>query len=419
MKKNILLCAILCMQVYYAKSQTNISAELRPRLIIDDGYKSPKIKDNNTVPYITQRTRLNVNKKSDLLDAYISIQDIRYWGDEDNYKSSGALSNTKSLDLNEAWFKYKPSDLLTFKIGRQIFKYDDQRIISSRGWNDYQVKYDALLFVYQDSLNKLDLGISYNSETNKNLLYPEDKFRTFDFIRYERLLNNFTISAISVITGNTTSDTTEAITLKGTHGANLNYKYKYSKVRISGYYQHNLDKKQKDVSAYSISFYVTQKINNKIKIGTGIDYLSGQDENNGLDYQNTNHAFDILYGRRHGWYGYMDYFSTMPEQGLQDYMIKSEFKIVKNTTCQIDYHHFQLAADKINPDLVDKVINRNLGDEIDFTIVWNPIKEMTLQAGYSFYLLTKSTGIIKGIDNKNARFPQFFYTMITISPKIL
>ena len=418
MKKSIFLFAILSVQYYYAKPQTNIDAELRPRLIIDNGYKTPKVKNNSVVPYITQRTRLNLGRSSDHLDSYISIQDVRYWGSEDNYNSSGVYSNTKSFELNEAWFNYKPTTFLTFKIGRQILQYDDQRILSSRGWNDYQVKYDAFLFIFKDSLNKIDLGLSLNNETNKNI-YPDDKYKTVDFIRYERIFNNLTLSAISVITGKTTSDTTETIYLKGIYGLNINYKYLDSKVRLTGYYQNNLDTKIEKVSAHCISLYFTQKLNSIIQLGAGIDYLSGQNEKNGSAYQNTDHSFDILYGRRHGWYGYIDYFSTIPDQGLVDYMIKSELNIVKNIKCQIDYHHFQLAEDKINPDKLDEVINRNLGDEIDFTLIWNPIKEMTLQTGYSCYFVTKSIGTIKNINYSDIRFPQFFYTMITIKPKLL
>ncbi|MFC2136749.1 alginate export family protein [Bacteroidota bacterium] len=416
MIKTIYLFAFLSVLLKYGKSQTNVSAELRPRLIIDNGYKNPKVIENNTVSYITQRTRLNLGKKADNIDTYISIQDVRYWGGEDNYKSSGTLSNTKSLDLNEAWIEFKPSSLFTFKIGRQIFKYDDQRILSSRGWNDYQVKYDAFLFILQDSLNKIDIGLSLNSETNKNV-YPDDKFKTLNFIRYERILDNLTVSAISVITGNTINDTTETISLKGTYGTNLTYKINNTKVRLTGYYQNNLDNKLKQIEAYCLSLYATQELADKILVGTGIDYLSGQDESKGLNYQNTNHTFNILYGRRHGWYGYMDYFSSIPDQGLTDYMIKSEINIYKNTLFKIDYHHFLLTANKL--DAINQKMNKKLGDELDFTFQYKPFNEVVIQSGYSLYFATSTLKTIKGLSEQVIKFPQFFYIMVTVTPKMI
>ncbi|MEA3476851.1 MAG: alginate export family protein, partial [Bacteroidota bacterium] len=155
----------------------------------------------------------------------------------------------------------------------------------------------------------------------------------------------------------------------------------------------------------------------KASIGVGIDYLSGNDETNmNHDFQKTNHRFDILYGRRHSWYGYMDYFSSTPEQGLQDYMIKTEYTPAKNLSLQADYHHFLLAENIFNSEDQTVKMNRNLGHEFDVTLKWEIIKEASFQAGYSFYLTTNSLKEIKEIHNEELRFPQFAYIMITVKP---
>ncbi len=420
MKKNVLLLAILFFNCYYALSQTIVNAEFRPRLIIDDGYKNPKVSTNDAIPYITQRTRLNIGYKSDKLDSYFSIQDVRYWGGEDNFSSSGAFANSTSIDLNEAWFLLKPLKTISIKVGRQLWSYDDQRIISARGWNDYQVKYDAVLGTYYDSINKVDVGLTLNSETNKNLLFPVKKYKVFDFIRYERNIEDLNVSAIGVATGNTISDTTESIFLKGTYGANINYQINYTKARLSGYYQNNLNKNNSDISAFCLSLYVSQKLTDKISAGAGIDYLSGQDENNQhTDYQNSGHTFDILYGTRHSKNGYMDYYSDIPAQGLQDYMINTDIKLLKITLLQIDYHHFQLATNKLEVGNPNKIIDKNLGDEFDITIKYKPFKEVTIQTGYSVYFITSTLKTIKGLSGQKIKLPQFIYIMVLVTPKIL
>jgi hypothetical protein len=174
------------------------------------------------------------------------------------------------------------------------------------------------------------------------------------------------------------------------------------------------------VNAYCFSIFAKQTIfQKKASIGIGLDYLSGDDEAT-LDnsYQNTNHRFDILYGRRHGWYGYLDYFSTTPEQGLQDYMIKTEYNFTKKIRLQADYHYFMLAENKF--DLENHVVqlNKNLGHEFDFTLKWKITEEASLQAGYSFYLMTNSFRQLKGVYNENLRVPQFTYIIITVIPML-
>ena len=420
MQKAVLFfIVILTINVTYSQDKTfNIGLEFRPRILIDNGYKTPKSINENTTAYITQRTRLNIVYKNDKLETYISVQDIRFWGGDNIYKGSGAFGNTGSLNLHQAWFSFKPSLTLSIKTGRQLFKYDDQRILASRNWNDYQITYDALLFQFNDKINRLDVGLTWNSETTKSFIYPDEKFKVFDFIRYEREQNNFNLSVIGLLTGNTINDTTESIYLRGTYGLNLNYMKDDFKIITSVYYQNSLNNFGQNINAYCFSISTKQNIfQKKASIGIGLDYLSGNDETNiDNDYQSTNHRFDILYGRRHGWYGYMDYFSTTPEQGLQDYIIKTEYLFIKNLTLQLDYHYFLMAAYKYNLEDTALKLNKNLGHEFDFTLKWKIIKEASLQAGYSFFLMNNSLKQIKEVHNEELRFPQFAYIMITLKP---
>lgn len=413
----IFLTGLLCNSVF---CQTKINAEYRPRIIIDNGYKEPKPINTSAITYITQRTRLNIGYNNRNLQTYFSIQDIRYWGGEDNYKESGVLSDTKSLDLHQAWFIIKPTKSFSIKVGRQLFNYDDQRIIASRGWNDYQVKYDALLLQFNGAVNTLDMALSWNSENSKNLLYPSQKFRLFDFVHYKHTFNNINFSAIGLLTGNSLNDTTKTLFLRGTYGVNIKYTIGNSTLRTSFYYQNNVNNKMK-LCAYCYSIFANQRIlKNKISVGIGLDYLSGHDETkNNNNYQNTNHTFNILYGRRHGFYGYMDYYSTLPDEGLQDYFLKAEFDIIKQLSMKVDFHYFMLAAYRYDPVISTEKLNQNLGQEIDLTMSWELMKEATIQAGYSVYLTTSAFEKIKAAYKTYYKFPQFAYLMISVKPEIL
>lgn len=420
MKKLIFLFVLIfsCGIVNAQYKSFNLGLEIRPRLLLDNGYKTPKSIDEKTYSFITQRTRINAEYEKNILQAYVSIQDIRFWGDDNKFKENGVFGNTESLSLHQAWFALKPNKTISIKIGRQLFKYDDQRIISSRNWNDYQITYDAVLIKFEKDKNNLDIGITYNTESTNNDIFPNSKFKIFDFIRYQQQINNLKVSAVTLLTGNTINDSSDQVYLRGTYGLNANYILHDLKIRSSFYFQNNLNNNGENVRAFCFSIFAKKDIIlQKLNAGFGFDYLSGNDETKTSDdYIITNHSFDILYGRRHGWYGFMDYFSTTPEQGLCDFMFKLEYLFNKKINLQADFHQFYLAENKFDLQDGSSKLNKNLGQEFDFTLKWKIIDEASLQAGYSFYLMTNSLKQVIEVNNEKLKLPQFVYLMISIKP---
>lgn len=393
-----------------------ISAELRSRTIVDNGYQTPLSKVEGSTVYTTQRTRLNTLFSNDKFETYISLQDVRLLGADDNYNSSGMYGNTESLSLHQAWVKLKIIEPLSLKIGRQIFSYDDQRIISARSWNDYQVTYDALLAEYKTGKHRLHLGLTYNADNKTNGLFPNMKFKVFDFLHHQYQLDNFTISSIVLATGNTLTDTTEQVLYKGTYGVNANYKNNLVTARLSTYYQHNLNDISGTISAFCISAYAEHKLIKKISFALGYDYLSGNDD---VTKGTINKRFDILYGSRHGWYGYMDYFSTTPQQGLQDYIAKLTYKPKKDVIIEFYYHYFMLAADKFDSLNSTEKLKRQLGQELDLRLKWEFHQMATLECGYSIFGYTKTLEQLKEVNGENLKTPQFCYITITIKPLVV
>lgn len=422
MKKQALLFVLIisCGLIKAQNKSFNLGIEIRPRFLLDEGYRTPKSINEKTYSYVTQRTRLSAGYKKNKLQAYVSIQDIRFWGGDNKFKQSGVFGNTESLSLHQAWFALNPIKTISLKIGRQLFKYDDQRIISSRNWNDYQLTYDAVLIKFVKNKNALDIGITYNTESTNNNIFPNSKFKIFDFIRYQRQLNNLKLSAIALLTGNTINDSCDQIYLRVTYGLNANYILHDLKIRSSFYFQNNLNNNGEDVRAFCFSIFAKKNVlQQKLNVGVGLDYLSGNDETKtNEDYKICNHRFDILYGRRHGWYGFMDYFSTTPEQGLLNFMLKLEYLFNNKISLQADFHHFSLAENKYDLQDGNSKINKYLGQEFDFTLKWKIIEEASLQAGYSFFLMTNSLKQVMEVNNEELKFPQFAYLMITVKPML-
>ncbi len=416
--RKLLLLFIPLLFAHIAVAQDNsvvLGAELRPRFILNDGYKKLLSEDEKPFGYVTQRTRLFSTFQRDNLSANVAFQDVRAWGNDNLYTSSGVFGNTNSVSLFTGWFKYKFTESLYLKTGRQLLSYDDQRIISARAWNDYQVTYDAVLFNWSTAMNKLDLAVSWNVNSTANADINPAKFKLFSFLRYERQMGDFNVSAISVITANTLTDTTTDLFYRGTYGAYLRYSSGNNKAVLSGYFQNNLNDNGKETSAFCLSLLLNRKLPGlNSDVSAGIDWLSGQDATKTGSYQNTNHRFDILYGKRHGAYGYMDYFSTTPQQGLVDYFIKYYYSFGKGLQLGADYHYFTLAGNLYQTGTTTKA-SKDLGQEFDFTFKANIVKDVKLQAGYSFYLATDTFKQIKAVENVKTRFPQFFYLMITVN----
>jgi hypothetical protein len=228
-------------------------------------------------------------------------------------------------------------------------------------------------------------------------------------------MDKISFSGIALLTGNTLSDTTEQIYYRGTYGINTIYKNQLFSLRSSIYYQQNMNTKEEQTSAWCFSAFGEYQFVKKGYIGLGVDYLSGNDEN-ATDL--TNNQFDILYGRRHSWYGYMDYFSTIPAQGLQDYMVKLRCKPLSKLGLYIDWHYFLLSADRHDVFNATELISRKLGQEVDFKLSYEFFKESTFECGYSFYCLTETLKQIKTVDDDNLRFPQFYYFMVTLKPSM-
>jgi hypothetical protein len=399
-------------------SQVTIEGEYRPRVLVDDGYKTIKTTDLPTLVSVSQRTRLNLAYTLPRLKAYFSIQDIHVWGDDNLYSSSGMLGNSNSLSMHQAWVAFLPNPKFEIKLGRQLFSYDDQRLLSERNWNDYQVSYDAVLFKLGNERNKIDLAFSWNSQSTTNPYFSCNKLKTLNFARVEQKSGNFTLSAIALVTGKTLSDTTTAMALMGTYGANCVYKTKQLQLRATAYYQNNLNQKSGQVEAFCLSFNAKhQLLSSKASLAIGYDWLSGHDDaHSDAAYLAKRHTFTVFYGNRHGVLGYMDYYNTIPDKGIKDLMLLLEYKPKEKLAFQADLHYFSLATGGYDWISRTELTNLNMGTELDLTLKWKIMKEAQLQMGYSVYWKTENLEKWKGVYGKESKFPQFAYLMLTVKP---
>lgn len=171
--------------------------------------------------------------------------------------------------------------------------------------------------------------------------------------------------------------------------------------------------------AYHYTASVTYQ-KGKFSVTPGYDVLSGNDATTAEDEK-----FDPLYGTPHKHWGYMDYFyvgTGSPAGGLSNPYLKVKY-ISNMLTLGIDYHHFALNKDmkKADGTLIDKA----LGNEIDFVANYNLNKFSNIELGYSIMSATNSMTFAKGqattdaVANLYKRTGTWLYLMIKFTPDFL
>lgn len=403
-----------------ANSQFSLKSEFRIKNEYRNGIKVLPA-DNSRAAIITaQRSRLILFNKTEKLSSKLTIQDVRIWGAE-IYKQDNA-----SIDVYEAWSEIHFNQDISLKIGRQMLKYDKQRLLGLRNWNDVGASHDLALFKYQNEKSKMHFGIAYNNDKSKNYEsnYPLNYYKAMLFLWYSYQINNIlNFSLMDLADGNQKNNSDTKIYLRNTLGGNFwnnpdSYKLSFY---TSFYYQMGTDKQGLDLSSYFYSIKINYTLSDNLTILAAIDYGSGDDASDTL----TNNAFCKLYGNGHGYYGYMDYFTEMEQHtyngGLTDIYLRANTSFPKNLSAELTYHYFSLNAD----DLIDKQSNyimleskdKYLGSEIDFTLSYNMTKNINFMFGYSMMFASNSMELIKeGNSNKLANWA---WLMITLKPTFI
>lgn len=441
---------ILLLIVKIGLSQFLINAEIRPRAEFRHGYKLLPEPGVLTANFISQRTRLNFKYSHSRFIVGISLQDVRVWGDEQLYSSTGVFGDKASVEMREGWIELLTAKHNTFKLGRQFFSYEDERLMARRNWNQNALTYDAFLYKFSKNDLKLHVGLSVNNnkenifggdynlydeiiylDTVTNTLITQkisisSRIQSLNFLYLSKALNEKAhLSFFALATGFQKPETKSTIYIKGTYG--LFFKYSPGKfgMRISLYYQNGKNKIGQVVSAYMFNFCGNFAFD-PFSLNAGLDYISGQDVlNQNESYQNKDHFFDIFYGARHKYYGLMDYFSNMrlatANGGLVDLYGGLKYKLSDKFDLSLDYHYFSLQNRVLDPTAeneINKSLKKTLASELDLALGIKIFKEVNLSGGFSFLLPTESLEKIQNIEPDNSKFAYWGWIMLTVKPTL-
>jgi hypothetical protein len=169
------LLFISCFNAYTASAQLTVSGQLRSRAELRDGYGTLNLNANKSAAFVSQRTRLIFDFKSNRLIFHTTFQDVRLWGQDASTVSS---ADGNKLELHEAWaeiilsntkdtsFKKSPFDYFALRIGRQELVYDDERLLGNLDWVQQGRRHDAIVFKMINKGWQADLGAAFNQNTD-------------------------------------------------------------------------------------------------------------------------------------------------------------------------------------------------------------------------------------------------------------
>ncbi|MDO6744629.1 alginate export family protein [Tenacibaculum soleae] len=403
---NKILSIILCLVTTLTYSQLKIDAELRSRAEYRHGFKTLFPDNANAALFTSQRTRLNFAHSIEKLNFYISIQDVRVWGDVPQLNSS----DNNGLSLHQAWAEILLDANYSLKLGRQEVIYDDSRIFGNVGWAQQARSHDLALFRYKKGSFKADLGLAFNQSkenlTETNLTTP-NTYKAMQYIWLHKEWSNFSGSFLFLNNG---LQSTDGLKYSQTIGTHLKTKQNNLQLAANLYYQFGYDVNNNDLSAYLLSLEANYKLNDKTTVGLGTELQSGNDYNTAVS---KNNAFNPLYGTNHKFNGFMDYFyvgNHVNSVGLLDIYAKANFKLNPKSSLTAFLHSFSAAAD------INTNVSKQLGTEIDLVYAYNYTKNIGFKAGYSQMFASEGMEDLKGISNNNTN--NWGWAMVTINPTL-
>jgi hypothetical protein len=391
--------SVLCQEV-------RLDGEIRSRGEYRDGFQSPLAESESGTYVNNLRTRLNLGYKGDDIRAGLSILDSRTFG-------GTAIARTgNGLGLLEAWGEYRFGNGFSFTLGRQGLEYDDKRLFSYNNWSNTPGAHDLLLVKYVGDGFSVHVGSAYNhtGDSLKKTVTPYTlDYKTLNFIWASRSFGKVLASAVWINDGfERKTDTGLDGFSRNTVGLNvgLNDKKSPTTFAVSGYYQFGRDKSFKSLHAYLLAGKVQQRLSSDWSVQVGGDLFSGSSPD---IKSGESGVFNKLYGSNHAFNGSIEYWRTLPAQGLRDLYGGLTFKRGR-LGVNVTYHSFgtqkEFAAGQ----------SKGLGSEVDLTVDYSVNSRLALQGGWSTYFVSDGTKTLKKLSEIDTGFPQWGYIQVSFKP---
>lgn len=396
-------------------AQIKIDGEFRPRSEYSHGFGALAVPDQDGSLFTSQRTRLNINYKSDLFKTHLTVQDVRTWGNQPQLVGNQDFA----ASIHQAWAELKLFENAYLKAGRQEVIYDHHRIFGNVGWAQQARSHDMVIFKYEGDF-KAHFAMAYHEDGNrKNNFYTgPDAYKALQLIWLQKKWDNLNMSLLFLNNGKPFVEETDSAgnmikqSIKYSQTVGPRVTYKVGDLLLAGnfYYQGGKDATDKNLSAFEFAAEAVYSVSKAFKATIGYEILSGSAYNIGA---NENNSFTPFYGTNHKFNGFMDYFyvgNHMNNVGLNDIYVKGRYGKGKFWIGG-HLHFFSSAAE------IAAGADNYLGTELDIWGGINMSKQANFKFGYSQMFASESMELIKGGDRKETQ--NWAWVMLTFKPTFL
>lgn len=330
---------------FLLRGQTNdtnayltLGIEYRPRTELRYGYmKLPTI---NAQPafFTSHRARLNLGYESEKIKFFISVQDIRLWGEEATRDRLG------ELQLFEFYAMPQLNDHWSMKIGRQRLSFDDERFFAQNDWRQSSGKHDGINIIYRSSSIDFDWFTAFNQSSMGNFgTYYQPGFEGYKFLMAH--LMTWTINANSTLVSTIFADGYQGATpsektyIKSTIG--LKWKQAIgpkTDFTASLFSQNGKLPSGQKIRAWFYALELLQPISPHYQLRAGFQYFSGGNSSS----DEFSNSFLAQYGAFHKFNGRMDYTAktvdTYQHESLSNPHIIQDLKLNARIKLSIETH---------------------------------------------------------------------------------
>lgn len=404
-------------------AQFVLSGELRPRVEYRHGFKSPAALDMTAAAFISQRSRIYLNYKNDKMKIGFSLQDVRVWGDVPQLNLSD-----NSFSVHEAWGEYLFTPTLSMKAGRMELVYDDARMLGNVDWAQQGRSHDIGLLKWEPAKWKIHAGFAFNQnkeQLSDRIYKVAGNYKSMQLLWINRKWDDLTFSFLFLSNGKQNVEENGVVTsyttrFSQTIGATATYRAEPFSINASIYRQSGSDVPEVNVDATNFALNARWAVNEQLSFTPGFEYLSGTNQDDAAKPGfNTTNSFNPFYGTNHKFNGHMDYYyvgNHINSVGLQDIYLKVNYSKTR-FSAGADFHLFSAAANILNPDDPSKMMDKNLGQEIDVYVGYKLADGIMLNTGYSQYFTTESTIALKGGSKDAGSY--WIWTSVTFKPEFL
>lgn len=423
--KKVIILSLFVIFGLESFAQFKLDAQIRPLAEYRRGYDRMPFAGEKPAGFVVQRTRLNFEYKQNRFTSFISFQDVRIWGEEEQKR------DVPSITLQQGWVEFGATDNLFFRMGRQMIQYDRGHFIGWNNWNDNQQKHDLFMIQLRNQEQYIHLATAFNQENQSRRFgtdYPVDNYKFMQlFSAYTPFSQNKgTLSLLAFADGYEYENNSDVLYVRGNYSAFMTYDFGNFNIALNPAAQNGKTPLGQDIAAYYLLAEVGSSLADNHEFSLGFELISGNDLSDTDD--NVSRVFDPTYSRSNGPNGYMDYFTNFPNDtggaGFWDIYLKNAVDITPRFTANLEIHAFILANSFVRPfetegmelpEIVE-VNDQYLGLEPDIIFEYAVNDFTDLKVGYCFMLGSETMEIVKGGDKDE--WSHFSYVRLTVKPTL-